>query len=159
MIAGVQIKELRLIPDNRGFLMEILRSDDAIFEKFGQVYITGCKSGAAKAWHYHKEQYDHFCCVAGKALVVLYDMRKDSKTYGAVEEYVLDAPPCLSQKPVVLRIPPFVVHGFTALDCEEARIVNVPTLMYRYDNPDEFRFQWNSPEIPYHWPNFVRMGG
>ncbi|RKZ02276.1 MAG: dTDP-4-dehydrorhamnose 3,5-epimerase, partial [Candidatus Hydrothermota bacterium] len=40
MIQGVAVKKLRVIPDERGFLMEILRDDDEIFEKFGQVYIT-----------------------------------------------------------------------------------------------------------------------
>ncbi len=47
MIAGVVVKPLKLIPDDRGFLMEMLRSDDPIFEGFGQVYITGCKEGVA----------------------------------------------------------------------------------------------------------------
>lgn len=68
MIAGVIIKPLKLIPDDRGFLMEMLRADDPIFERFGQVYITGCKEGVAKAWHYHKEQTD-------RALADLMDMQ------------------------------------------------------------------------------------
>ncbi len=38
-IDGVVIKNLKVIPDERGWLMEILRCDDEIFEKFGQVYI------------------------------------------------------------------------------------------------------------------------
>ena len=33
MIEGVKIKKLRVIPDERGRLMEILRSDDALFER------------------------------------------------------------------------------------------------------------------------------
>ena len=49
MIQGVEVKNLKLIPDERGFLMEILRCDDSIFERFGQVYITGCERGLAKA--------------------------------------------------------------------------------------------------------------
>jgi len=40
MIEGVKVKRLNLIPDERGFLMEILRNDDELFEKFGQVYLT-----------------------------------------------------------------------------------------------------------------------
>ncbi|KKM07938.1 hypothetical protein LCGC14_1728940, partial [marine sediment metagenome] len=38
MIEGVELKELRMIPDERGRLMEILRADDELFKKFGQVY-------------------------------------------------------------------------------------------------------------------------
>jgi len=159
MIQGVQVKTLKLIPDERGFLMEMLRSDEPIFEQFGQVYLTGCRRGAAKAWHYHKEQTDHFVCILGKALVVLYDLRETSPTFRVVEEYILEAPPCRSGSPILLKIPPFVVHGFTALEGEEARIVNIPTIPYRYEDPDEFRFPWNSPEIPYTWPGDVTKGG
>jgi len=159
MIKDVQIKKLKMIPDERGFLMEMLRCDDSIFEKFGQVYITGCKRGAAKGWHYHKEQDDHFVCVYGKTLVVLCDLREDSPTYKEVNEFVLEAPPCKENKPILLKIPAYVAHGFTALDCDEARIVNVPTKPYRYDNPDELRFPWDSEEIPYKWPDFVKYGG
>jgi dTDP-4-dehydrorhamnose 3,5-epimerase len=159
MIAGVIVKPLKLLPDERGFLMEMLRADDALFEAFGQVYITGCKAGVAKAWHYHRQQSDHFVCVAGTALLVLYDPRQDSPTRGEVQELVLDAPPCRRAAPLLVKIPPLVLHGFTALDCEEARIINVPTLPYRYSDPDEFRYPWNSPEIPYRWPAGVTRGG
>jgi len=159
MIVGVQIKTLKLLPDERGFLMEMLRSDDPIFEGFGQVYITGCKPGFAKAWHYHKKQTDNFVCVLGKALVVLYDMREGSTTKGAVQEFILEAPPCRNHAPILLKIPPLIVHGFTALDGEEARLINIPTLPYQYNEPDEFRLPWNTDEVPYKWPESVTNGG
>ncbi len=159
MIAGVVVKPLKLLPDERGFLMELLRSDEPVFEAFGQVYITGCRSGVAKAWHYHRQQTDHFTCVEGTALVVLYDGRDSSPTRGEVQELILDAPPCQRADPILVKIPPLVVHGFTAVDCDEARIINVPTLPYRYADPDEFRYPWNSPEIPYTWPASVSRGG
>jgi len=139
--------------------MEILRSDDSIFEKFGQVYITGCKRGIAKAWHYHKDQSDHFVCLQGKALIVLYDMRTDSSTFNEVQEFTLEAPPCNEYEPKLLKIPPFVVHGFTTFDSDEARILNIPTELYNYEQPDEYRYPWNSQEIPYKWPSFVTKGG
>jgi dTDP-4-dehydrorhamnose 3,5-epimerase len=41
MIEGVKVKTLRVIPDERGRLMEILRADDDSFLKFGQVYGAG----------------------------------------------------------------------------------------------------------------------
>lgn len=159
MIHDVKVKPLELKNDFRGFLMEMLRSDDALFQRFGQVYITGCRRGLAKAWHYHSVQIDHFVCVAGRALLVLCDTREGSPTHGRAQEFVLEAPPSENHPPLLVQIPPFVVHGFTALDCDEARIVNVPTQLYRYDDPDEHRFPWDSPEVPYRWPDFVKNGG
>ena len=159
MIHGVATKVLKVLLDDRGFLMEMLREDEPIFEHFGQVYITGCRRGVAKGWHYHKEQIDHFICVGGTALVVLYDPREDSPTRGMVQEFVLQTPPQQDPAPVLIKIPRMVVHGFTAHECDEARIINVPTLPYRYVNPDEYRYPWNSPEIPYQWPSDVVRGG
>ncbi len=159
MIRGVQVKPLTVRPDDRGFLMEMLREDDPLFERFGQVYITGCRRGVVKGWHYHKEQTDHFVCVAGTALVVLYDGREGSATRGMVQEFTLTSPPTQDPAPLLLKIPPLVVHGFTAVGGDEARIVNVPTRPYRYADPDEYRYPWDSPEIPYRWPAEVVRGG
>ena len=159
MIHGVAIKQLKPLVDERGFLMEMLRADDAIFEGFGQVYVTGCRRGVAKGWHYHKLQTDHFVCLSGRALVVLYDGRDESPTRGEVQEFILTSPPLPEPAPMLLKIPRLVVHGFTAHGCDEARIVNVPTLPYRYADPDEFRYPWNSPEVPYRWPAEVTQGG
>jgi len=58
MIDGVVVKRLRVIPDERGFLMEILRNDDAFFESFGQVYLSVAYAGVVKGWHYHQQQTD-----------------------------------------------------------------------------------------------------
>ncbi len=174
MIHGVSIKQLKVIPDDRGFLMEMLRCDDKLFEKFGQVYMTGCIKGVAKAWHYHREQVDHFVCVSGSALVVLCDWRSNSPTHGRVQEFILKAPAKDEDKTgsngdivlknpdsgnILLKIPSLVLHGFTAFECEEARIINIPTIQYNYDNPDEFRLAWNSAEVPYTWPQDVVRGG
>ena len=58
LIKGVKIKKLKIISDNRGRLMEILRSDDEMFKKFGQVYMTTVKPNIVKGWHFHKKQSD-----------------------------------------------------------------------------------------------------
>jgi dTDP-4-dehydrorhamnose 3,5-epimerase len=159
MIHDVAIKVLKPLQDDRGFLMEMLREDEPIFERFGQVYITGCRRGVAKGWHYHKAQTDHFVCVAGTALVVLYDGRENSATRGMVQEFTLTSPPTQDPIPLLLKIPRLVVHGFTAINGEEARIINIPTGPYRYADPDEYRYPWDSPEVPYRWPAEVVRGG
>ncbi len=100
MIEGVQVRKLRLIPDERGFLMELMRSDWEEFEAFGQVYITAVYAGVVKGWHYHKIQTDHFSCVQGMAKVVLYDGREDSPTHGEVNEFFMGR-----LNPIMLKIP------------------------------------------------------
>ena len=126
--------------------MEILRSDDDIFEKFGQVYMTTAYPGVVKGWHLHKKQTDNFTCVHGMMKVALYDARKDSPTYGEVNEYFVG-----DKNPILLSVPPFVYHGFKGVGTETAYFVSVPTHSYNYDEPDEYRLPPDTDEIPYDW--------
>jgi len=146
MIEGVVVKPLKVIPDERGFLMEILRADDPFFEKYGQTYLTVAYPGAAKGWHYHKKQTDHMCALKGMAKVVLYDDRKDSPSRGEVNELFIG-----ERNPVLVRIPPGVLHGMKGVGSEPAYILNNPSEMYNYDDPDEFRVDPHDNEIPYSW--------
>ncbi|MBU1164102.1 dTDP-4-dehydrorhamnose 3,5-epimerase family protein [Patescibacteria group bacterium] len=158
MIDGVEIKKLKVMKDKRGFLMEMLRNDDEMFDTFGQVYMTGVKKGYAKAWHYHKGQIDRVTCVLGQALWVMYDARKNSPTYKEVQEVIM-TDPTTSGEQVIVKVPIGVLHGFTAHNCDEARIVNVPNQKYDYEEPDELRYPWNSEEVNYKWPDEVKDGG
>jgi len=146
MIEGVQLKKLKVIPDERGRLMEMLRSDEPVFEKFGQVYMTTAYPGVVKGWHYHKKQSDNMVVVSGMMKIVLFDSRESSKTKGQVDEYFIgDSNPCL------LHIPPYVYHGFKCISEKEAMVVNLPTEVYDYKNPDEFRVDPHKNDIPYKW--------
>ncbi len=146
MIEGVEVKKLRLIPDERGFVLEILRSDENIFMKFGQVYISVAYPGIVKAWHYHKIQTDYFTIIKGMAKVVLYDYRENSKTYKELNEFFIG-----ELNPLLIKIPPLVLHGFKPLGNKPAYLLNIPTEVYNYDNPDEYRIDYKSKEIPYEW--------
>jgi dTDP-4-dehydrorhamnose 3,5-epimerase len=146
MIDGVQIKKLRLIPDERGRLMEVLRSDDEFFEKFGQVYITTAYPGVVKAWHYHHDQNDHMTCIKGMMKVVLYDPREDSPTRGEINEFFTGV-----HNPILIRVPKGVYHGFKCISDEEAIVINIPDQLYNYDKPDEYRIDPHDNDIPYEW--------
>jgi len=146
LIDGVVTRKLRLIPDERGFLMEMLRSDWPEFERVGQIYITAVYPGVVKGWHYHKIQDDHFICVSGMAKVVLYDARQGSATHGTINEFFIGP-----LNPMLVRIPRGVYHGFKGISEEPALIVNVPTELYNYDEPDEYRLPAHTDQIPYDW--------
>jgi len=146
MIEDVRTKPLRVIPDERGRLMEMLRSDDELFRGFGQLYLTTAYPGVVKAWHYHKKQWDHFVCIRGTMKVVLYDSRDGSPTHGEVNEFFLG-----DHNPILLQIPPLVYHGFKCVSDYEAMVVNCPTEVYDYKNPDEFRVPPHDNDIPYDW--------
>ena len=146
LIDGVRTKTLRLIPDERGWLMEILRSDDPdYFQKFGQVYVSATYPGVVKAWHYHKHQIDNFACVSGMVKLVLVDTREGSPTKGAINEFFLG-----TQNPTLVQVPNLVYHGWKCISTEVSTVVNVPTELYRYDDPDEYRLEAHGT-LPYDW--------
>ena len=146
MIEGVKVKKLKIIPDERGRLMEILRNDDAVFSKFGQVYMTTAYPGVAKAWHYHKKQDDNFTCVHGRMKLGLYDARKNSKTYKEVNEFIISL-----DEPMLVTIPKLIYHGFKCISDCEALVINTVTRPYDYKNPDEYRVDAYDNDIPYDW--------
>ncbi len=146
LIAGVRLKPLRVIPDDRGRLMEMLRADDDLFIQFGQAYLTAAYPGVVKGWHYHKKQTDHFVVVRGMMKIVCYDDRKNSSTCGQVNEFFLG-----DHNPQLLQIPPLVWHGFKCISDHEALCINLPTETYDYKNPDEFRLPAHTKKIPYDW--------
>jgi dTDP-4-dehydrorhamnose 3,5-epimerase len=145
-IHDVRIKELRAIPDERGRVMEILRCDDPIFEKFGQLYMTTVYPGVVKAWHFHKRQADNLTVVKGSLKLVLYDDRPDSPTRGQLMELFP-----AEHNPILVHVPPLVYHGFKGVGMEETIVVNCPTLPYDRNAPDEFRLDAHTTQIPYDW--------
>jgi dTDP-4-dehydrorhamnose 3,5-epimerase len=145
LIDGVRTRQLTRIPDERGWLMEILRADDPLFARFGQVYVSATYPGVVKAWHYHKVQVDHFACVAGMVKLVLVDTRPGSPTEGAINEFFIG-----TLNPLLVQVPNLVYHGWKCISEDLSLVVNVPSEAYRYDDPDEFRVEAHGV-LPYDW--------
>ncbi|MFC2169226.1 dTDP-4-dehydrorhamnose 3,5-epimerase family protein [Acidobacteriota bacterium] len=146
MIDGVKTKPLRAIPDERGKVMEIFRSDDGLFSKFGQVYMTTTYPDVIKAWHLHEEQTDNISCIQGMIKMALYDARPHSSTFKEINQLYLGV-----YNPLLVQIPANIYHGWMCVSQEEAIIINVPTEVYNYEKPDEKRLDPYQNEIPYEW--------
>lgn len=123
-----------------------MRSDDSLFLKFGQVYVSTTFPGVVKAWHFHKKQTDNVACVHGMIKLALYDSREDSATFKEVNQFYLGI-----HNPMLVQIPEGVYHGWMCVSEEEALIVNIPTEVYDYENPDEQRIDPHDNDIPYDW--------
>lgn len=146
MIKGVKVKNLKVIPDERGRLMEILRCDDKMFSKFGQVYMTTTNPGIVKGWHKHEKQADNITCVKGMVKLVLYDDRDKSPTKGEINEFFIG-----EYKPQLVHVPAKVYHGWKGISQSEAVIINCVTEPYNYKNPDQTNLPPHNGPIPYDW--------
>lgn len=144
-IDGVLVKPLKVVPDERGWLIEVLRRDDEQFSRFGQVYVSATYPGVIKAWHYHTRQTDNFACIAGMIKLVLVDTREDSPTRGNINELFLGV-----QQPLLVQVPKLVYHGWKCISQEPSLVINVPDEPYDRDNPDERRLAPHGT-LPYDW--------
>ena len=144
MIAGVRVKALRKIADERGSVMRMLRVDDPEFERFGEIYFSTVYPGAIKGWHLHSEMTLNYSVVHGMIKLVLYDDREASPTRGELQElYVGRDSYCL------VTIPPKVWNGFKGIGVAEAIVANLATIPHR---PDEItRMDPINSHIPYLW--------
>ncbi len=144
MIDGVVIKSLRKIPDERGCVYHMLRCDDQIFEKFGEIYFSSVYPGVVKGWHIHKKMTLNYAVIQGMVKLVIYDDRDSSPTKGnLMEMFIGQYNYCL------VKIPPGVWNGVKGIGAETAIIANCATLPH---DPEEIeRLDPFSEKIPYNW--------
>lgn len=144
MIDGVKLFPLKRIQDERGMVMHMLRADDAHFEGFGEIYFSVIYPGIIKGWHLHAKMTINYAVVAGTIKLVLYDQRKGSPTHGQVQEIVFG-----EVNYQLVRVPPGVVNGFTAVGGRAATVANCASIPH---DPEEItRIDPSSPAIPYSW--------
>ncbi len=148
MIDGVKIKKIETHTDYRGHFREILRDDDNLLH-FGQASISLTKPGIIKAFHWHKYQDDTFYVVSGKAQVVLYDMRKASKTYRQTNTFVMS-----DKDQKLVFIPKNVAHGYKALGKKPLIMLYLMSRSYNRKKPDEQRIPHDDKEIGFNWAKY-----
>lgn len=157
-LPGVKTYDLRVLPDERGFLYEALREDwSQLLEKnrIVQANLSYSYPGVIRAWHRHaRGQVDYFLVLRGAVKICAYDDRKNSPaTKGKLIEIIAS-----SEKPQLVRIPGFYWHGTKAVSNEPSMTIYFTTRLYDYDNPDEERRPWNDSTIldpktgkPFNW--------
>lgn len=109
-LEGVLLTPLKIIPDERGQIMHVLRSDAPFFRQFGEVYISCIYPGAVKAWKLHAKNWGNLAVPIGRVKFVLADQREDSPTKGQIQEVFLG-----DNTYQLLTIPPGVAYGWKNL--------------------------------------------
>jgi dTDP-4-dehydrorhamnose 3,5-epimerase len=134
LIQDVQLVPLVAHVDDRGYLIEILRSTDPHFTKFGQVYVVGNPArGTIRAFHKHERLWDWFFIARGSAKFVLRDDRPDSSTYEELATFVVG-----DRNPSLLVVPPGVYHGWMSLQ-DDTLLISTGSEVYNRQQPDEVR--------------------
>jgi len=151
LIEGIRIEPLQIYPDDRGFFCELARLGKGLAAKMVpdeqrqiQISLTLTYPGTIKAIHYHSEQTDLWAPVSGMLQVFLYDLRRNSSTFGAINTIFAGR-----FQPWEILIPPGVAHGYKALGVDPIQLVYFTD---RHYNPaDELRLAYDHPDIAYDW--------
>jgi dTDP-4-dehydrorhamnose 3,5-epimerase len=140
-LAGVRTYELNILPDERGFFLEALRTDWKDFledESILQANISYSYPNIVRAWHKHlRGQIDHFLVLKGTMKICAYD-----ETSGQLAEVITT-----ERKPTLVRIPGKYLHGTKTLGIEPSLLVYFVNKQYDYKDPDEIRVPWDDQSI------------
>lgn len=147
MIEGVVIKKLARYVDERGWLMEVFRSDEWDFQPV-MSYVSQTDPGVVRGPHEHVFQSDCFAFVGpGSFRLHLWDRREGSVSRG--EEMIIEVG---ADNPSLVIIPPGVVHGYKCISDQPGLSLNFPDKLYRGAGKsaevDEIRWE-TDPDSPY----------
>jgi dTDP-4-dehydrorhamnose 3,5-epimerase len=151
-IDGVQYRLVRPVSHHHGHLTEAFRADWGLTEApVVQVNLTTTFPGRIRAWGLHRLTVDRLFAATGSLCIVCYDGRRESPTFGCVNEFVLG-----ERNQGLVVIPPGVYHGWKNIGTDESMIVSMPSELYDHEGPDRWELPWDSDAargiIPYQWP-------
>jgi dTDP-4-dehydrorhamnose 3,5-epimerase len=151
LVAGVQFRPTRPVPHEDGHVTEVARASwDILGKPVVQVHISTTFAGRIRAWGLHPLGTDRLFVVSGLMKLAVFDGRKDSPTFGQLNEFVVS-----EKNPGLLIVPANVYHGWKNIGTSEAIIINMPDRMYDYEQPDALDLPWDSEAasriIPYRW--------
>lgn len=147
-IEGVRVRPLAKRPDPRGWLAELFRSDETdpdLMPAMGYVSLT--HPGVTRGPHEHAEQTDFFAFVGpGNLEVRLWDQRKGSHTRGNMLSLKAG-----EDNPVMLAVPPGVVHCYRNISDRDCLVLNFPNRLYagksHKEKVDEIRYEGREEDI------------
>ena len=143
-IHDIRVTPLARIPDERGAVFHMLRSDSEVFEAFGEIYFSMVYPGAIKGWHKHQRMTLNYAVPVGTIKLVCFDDRSGSETNGMLFEAFVG-----ELNYVLVTIPPGIWNGFKGIGDKPALVANCATIPHA---PDEIeRLDPFSPAIPYDW--------
>jgi dTDP-4-dehydrorhamnose 3,5-epimerase len=128
LIEGVIWKPLGKLHDCRGWLCELFRIDEPLTAIHPvMAYVSATKPGVVRGPHEHSDQTDCFAFIGpGNFGVFLWDNRATSSTFLARQRVIAGV-----DRPMLLVIPPGVVHAYQNVGTEIGYVINCPNRLYR----------------------------
>jgi dTDP-4-dehydrorhamnose 3,5-epimerase len=152
LIDGVQVREVKHVAKDNGYLTEIWRDDWGLAPSaVAQTFQALLAPYAVSAWHVHRRATDRLFANHGLVKIVLFDARAGSPSERRVNVFR-----CGTARPMLIVVPPGVWHGVQNLGAEAALLLNLPDRAYDYESPDHWRLPPDTDRIPYSFSAHAR---
>ena len=144
-IAGVVIKHIPPVEDERGEICEMFRAAWGVHpDPLVYVYMVTIRPGKVKGWVRHERQDDRIFVIRGTFRIGLYDDRADSLTHRLLNVFTVS-----ERNRALIVFPRGVYHAIQNIGESEAIFVNMPTRPYDHADPDKVRLPLRNPLIPF----------
>lgn len=146
---GVVFRDALTHADERGTVVEMFdprwdwHPDPLIF-----AYSFTMRPNVVKGWNLHEEHEDRYFVLQGEMMLVLYDVRPGSPTFGEICKIVLS-----EHRRRIVNVPKNVWHADHNIGGKDVVVVNFPTAAYDHAKPDKYRLPIDTPLIPHSFGN------
>jgi len=144
MIDGVSLTPLARFTNEQGTVSRMLRSTDAVFSKFGEIYFSSVPTGMKKDWRLHKSLTMNLAVPVGEVRFVLVDTRPGSPTHGLITRYDIGEGDYR-----LLSVPPGIWMAFGNFRDSTALIANCAS--EPHDPSEVERRAPDDPPVPFTW--------
>lgn len=125
----IKIRKIQVKKDERGWLIEAVKSTDVGKFPFGLVHVTCAKPGFTRGGHFHKRKTEWFCVVSGKGELFLKDVKTE-------ENRIIN----LNEKNMTLiGIGPYIFHSIKNTGKKDMILLGYVSEDFNPKDPDTFR--------------------
>jgi UDP-2-acetamido-2,6-beta-L-arabino-hexul-4-ose reductase len=129
----LEIKELAIFSDKRGWLTEILNG--APGQRIENIHYTYSEPGAVRGNHYHQHSTEWLCVTCGSARIIFEDnITKERK------ELIVSG-----DSPVLVKIPPKITHAIENCASEPMHLLVIANEKRSLTDSDTYPRQLISP--------------
>ena len=147
MFKDIKILKVSSFNDGRGMLWTTWKK--GIFKKinFNHDKFSLSKKNVLRGLHCDFKSWKMITCVYGTVLLVIVDVRKNSKNYLKHKKFILD-----HKKPKMILIPPYYANGHLCLT-DKCLFHYKWSYKGRYiDQKKQKSYLWKDPKINIKWP-------
>lgn len=125
----INIRKIDVKKDERGWLIEAIKSNDVGEMPFGLIHVTKAKPGYTRGGHFHKRKKEWFCVIKGEGELFLKDLKS-----GEEKSFILG-----ENDMSLIGIPPNIFHSIKNIGKEDMYLIAYVNEDFDPKDPDTYR--------------------